>query len=196
MFPGPGIWRSMRNRIEEIIQRQSWMEPLENRLQQALRALWQRSADAEALLHGRPLGHPLHVMLTDLPLGAWTVAELSDLFAALSNSSAWTHTARASLGIGVAGALAAAIPGLADWSRLEGTNRRLALIHGLLNVTSVAIMTASMFRRPHAGKLLSLIGYALTLTSARLGGELVYGRGVGVATLPSPASAPWHQAAA
>src|ERR1700750_539789 len=36
------------------------------------------------LLHGIPLGHPLHPLLTDIPIGAWTFSAVYDVLSILN----------------------------------------------------------------------------------------------------------------
>ncbi len=180
--------------------RQTWLEPLEVRLQSAVRRglenLGPNHERIEAFLHGEQLGHPLHVMLTDVPLGSWTTAMVCDAIGAFSREDRWDTAAQTAIGVGLAGALGAAVAGLADWSRLAGANRRIGLIHGLINIAGVAAFAGSRARRRRnsGGRLLSLGGYALAMLSARLGGYLVYQARVGV----QPAKEeplPWREVA-
>src|SRR4029453_2055710 len=62
----------------EVIKKQDWLEPIADRLQPAIAgalgadgSIGPKVAD---LLHGTWLGHPLHVVLTDVPLGSCTGA--------------------------------------------------------------------------------------------------------------------------
>jgi hypothetical protein len=72
------------DRAIEFIDRQRWLQPLAERLQSSLNdtvaaggPAGQQVANA---LHGVWLGHPLHPVLTDLPIGSWTVAAVLDAF--------------------------------------------------------------------------------------------------------------------
>ena len=58
------------------ISRQPGLEELADVLQKAVRAAFPGDGGREAknLLHGTWLGHPLHPAITDVPLGAWTLA--------------------------------------------------------------------------------------------------------------------------
>src|SRR5215471_12329838 len=66
------------------------------------------------LLNGSWLGHPLHPLLTDVPVGAWTAALLLDLLALVFHLPTG-RAASAAVGLGIAAALAAAAAGLMDW---------------------------------------------------------------------------------
>ena len=121
------------------------------------------------LLHGRWLGHALHPILVDLPIGFWTSAWLLDLIGA-------RKSARFLTGAGSVSALGAAASGLADWSVTDGRERRLGMAHAILNGTALLLQVAAIPSRRHY-RLLSWSGSALATTSAYLGGELVFGRG-------------------
>jgi len=162
------------------------MEPAEEGLDTALgaafEALGPRREAVEDFLHGERLGHPLHVMLTDIPIGAWTTAVVLDRVGAMSQDPRrWEGASRAAIAIGLVGALGAALSGLEDWRRIQSPARRVGLAHGLLNVLGVAAFTTSLLRRGRrgAGRRSALAGYALMLTAARLGGHMVYQEGIG-----------------
>ena len=59
-------------------------------------------------LNGTWLGEPLHVVLTDLPIGAWTAAMLFDLLDLIVDRDEFALAADASIGVGLAGAAGAA----------------------------------------------------------------------------------------
>src|SRR3954466_9333095 len=61
---------------------------------------------------GSWLGHPLHPVLTDLPIGFWTSAVVLDLFGGRSRRRA----AQTLVGLGVLSAVPTALTGVADWS--------------------------------------------------------------------------------
>src|SRR5580765_5404021 len=83
------------------------------------------------LLSGTWLGHPLHPMLTDLPIGSWTSAFVVDLVGGERGQPA----ADLLVGLGVLSALPTAAAGLADWSDLIGEERRLGTAHAIGNLT-------------------------------------------------------------
>src|SRR5579884_3759278 len=63
-------------------------------------------------LHGVWLGHPLHPVLTDIPVGAWTTALALDC--AANDDGAMQRASTFAMGVGLAGALGAAVTGLTD----------------------------------------------------------------------------------
>jgi nitrite reductase/ring-hydroxylating ferredoxin subunit len=143
-------------------------------------------------LDGTWLGAPLHVALTDVPIGALTAAVALDL--------AGRREADAALAVGVAGALPAAATGLADWRYLRGEERRIATAHALLNVTGLVFHAGSLAARRAdrrgLGRGLLLVGYAINGLAAHIGGQLSFGLGVRVnrpALEPKPPAA-WTDA--
>ena len=84
------------------------------------------------LLKGDWLGHPLHPMLTDLPIGFWTSAVTLDFLAPRSGKRA----AQLLMGLGSLSALPTALAGLTDASTIKDTQtRRTAAIHAIGNAT-------------------------------------------------------------
>jgi len=136
------------------------------------------------LLNGTWLGEPLHVVLTDVPVGAWTVAMAFDALDLVSPRREFALACETSIGIGLLGATAAAATGATDWSDVDPPARRLGLIHGLLNLTGVALFATSLFLRKKRsrdlGRIFSVLGYGVMSCAAHLGGKLVYEERVGV----------------
>jgi nitrite reductase/ring-hydroxylating ferredoxin subunit/uncharacterized membrane protein len=133
-------------------------------------------------LHGVWLGHPLHPVFTDLPIGAWTTALALD--AASNGDRGMRRAATFAMGVGLTGALGAAVTGLTDWSETDGQSRRAGLIHGLLNLTATALFTTAFALRKkdshQGGRKCAWAGYAIAVGAAYLGGDLVYGQRIGV----------------
>jgi nitrite reductase/ring-hydroxylating ferredoxin subunit/uncharacterized membrane protein len=127
------------------------------------------------LLHGRWLGHALHPVLSDLPLGFWTAAALFDVLE--MDAPAAVMSASGSLA-----AVGTAVTGIADWTVTEGRDRRLALLHGLMNASGLVLQLSSLAlrlgRRRGAGRGLGMLGWIIGLGAAYFGGELVFGRGL------------------
>jgi uncharacterized membrane protein len=63
-------------------------------------------------LHGGWLGHPLHPVFTDLPLGAWTTALALDV--AANGDPGMRRAATFAMGAGLTGAVGAAVTGLTE----------------------------------------------------------------------------------
>jgi nitrite reductase/ring-hydroxylating ferredoxin subunit/uncharacterized membrane protein len=157
-------------------------EPLSKAVRAVYEAAGPGGRQAKNALHGVWLGHPLHPVFTDVPIGAWTTALALDLTA--NGDAGRRRAATFAMGVGLAGAAGAAVTGLTDWSETDGRSRRAGLIHGLLNVTATTLFaTAFALRRNNprgGGRLCAWTGYAIALGAAYLGGDLVYGQRVGV----------------
>ena len=89
-----------------------------------------------------------------------------------------------SLGLGIAGAVGAVVTGLTEWSDLDGTDRRVGILHGLLNssvlLTNIVSLILRLTGQRRAAIYLSSAGYAASLFAAYLGGELAFAKGIGV----------------
>jgi nitrite reductase/ring-hydroxylating ferredoxin subunit/uncharacterized membrane protein len=157
-------------------------EPLSKAVRGAYKAAGPAGQGAKNALHGVWLGHPLHPVFTDLPIGAWTTALALD--AASTGDAGMRRAATFAMGVGLTGALGAAVTGLTDWSETDGQSRRAGLIHGLLNVTATALFTTAFALRKRdsheGGRKCAWTGYAIALGAAYLGGDLVYGQRIGV----------------
>ena len=131
-------------------------------------------------LSGTTLGHPLHPMLTDAPIGAWLAAGLLDTVGGDTAGPA----ADLLVGAGVAAAVPTALSGLNDWSDTFGPETRLGFAHAVGNVAAVGLYAASLATRlagnRSAGRVLGYAGLATMMTGAYLGGHLSFVRGVNV----------------
>lgn len=157
-------------------------KPLAGAVRKAYESQGEAGRQVKNLVHGVWLGHPLHPVLTDIPVGAWSAALALD--AAAGDDPGMRRAARLAIGVGLLGAAGSAITGLTDWSETSGRARRLGLVHGLLNVAATALMASSWFERGSgnrsAGRATAWAGYAIAAGSAYLGGDLVFGRRIGV----------------
>jgi len=135
-------------------------------------------------LNGTWLGHPLHAVLTDVPVGAWTAALIFDGLEMMSDHDEFATASDTAVTIGIAGALGAAATGVTDWQDADAPARRLGMIHGILNLSGTALFIASLISRRRksrkAGKILGALGYGVMTAAARLGGQMVYEHRVGV----------------
>lgn len=171
--------------LDRFVASQTWLDGISDRLQPLVRGAVAKSGRRTAdLLDGVWLGSPLHPAVTDVPIGALTAAVALDAAAVVTRSPAVGRQADGALVIAVAGALAAASTGLADYRYLRGEQRRLAAGHGLLNafgttlnVTSLALRLGN---RRAAGRAASALSLAVVGLAAHLGGELSFGMGVRV----------------
>jgi uncharacterized membrane protein len=139
-----------------------------------------------------PYGHPFHPILITIPIGAWTASLVFDIVALVTgDTEVFERGALWLIGIGIIGALAAAVFGLLDFSQLErGTKaHRTALIHMVLNLAVTVLFLIGFLVRNSggydkfstAGFVISLVSLVLLGASGYLGGELAYRFGVRVA---------------
>jgi nitrite reductase/ring-hydroxylating ferredoxin subunit/uncharacterized membrane protein len=171
----------------EVIRQQNWLEPIADRLQPTIAAALDGPIGPKIarILHGSWLGHPLHVVLTDVPLGSWTAAAVFDLLETTNGNRALRRGADTAITFGLVGATASAITGLADWSKIGGGEpRRIGLAHGLLNATATACYLTSLCLRRNrlrrAGQQFAFLGLIVSTVAAYLGGHLVYKKKLGV----------------
>ena len=172
----------------EVIASQPWLDTVGKPLSEAVRGLFRNAGPggqaAKNALHGVWLGHPLHPVLTDVPIGAWTTALALDAREAVTGDGAYGRAADFAVGVGLLGAVGAAVTGLTDWSETEGRSRRLGLLHGLLNLTATALVASSYALRRSgsrsAGRATTAAGFGIAIGAAYLGGNLVYRERIGV----------------
>lgn len=182
-------------KVVDLVEQQDWLDPVADAIQKpASKVLDADNPAARAtrdFLHGKWMGHPFHAAMTDVPIGAWTVAAILDL----SSSPAMKKGADAAIGIGVAAAGVTAAAGIADYHMLgDKRTKRLGAMHALLNVGVTALYIGSMIARARGnrplGKALGWTAYGILGVSSYLGGALVYDRKVGVNHSPEPDSLP------
>ncbi|MBB3050944.1 putative membrane protein [Prauserella isguenensis] len=141
-----------------------------------------------------PYGHPFHPILVTVPIGAWVASLVFDVASwlvvdpgFLAQGSVWL------IGLGVLGAVAAALVGVLDLFAIPtGTPAfRLGLLHMALNLTVTAAYAVNFVWRqadygrpgpvPAAMLTLSVAGVIVLAVAGYLGGKLAYRYGVRVA---------------
>ena len=143
----------------------------------------------ERLLRGRPkqllsgawLGHPLHPVLTDLPIGFWTTSGVLDLFGGKRSR----RTSDAMIALGLASMLPSAAAGWSDWTDGDARARRVGLLHAASMIGAGALYAGALgasLRGKRRGRFLFAQGGAGAATlGAYVGADLIYRLGVGVA---------------
>jgi uncharacterized membrane protein len=154
--------------------------------------LLHRAKHPKTILAG-PYGHPYHPILVTIPIGAWIASVVFDIVALASSEkeAAFAQGAYWLIGIGIIGALLAALFGLMDLLVIpRGTKAfRTGLTHMTLNLIVVALFVVDFAIRAAQGSekanvvgfILSLVALALLSASGMLGGKLAYQYGVRVA---------------
>jgi uncharacterized membrane protein len=178
--------------LNALVARLESVEALDGLAGAAGRTVRERIPDGapKDVLSGAWLGHALHPILTDIPIGVWTSSVLLDWAGGKDSRAASDRLILA----GVLAAGATAATGWSDWSDAEQANpavRRSGLVHAAANATAVALMTGSYIARKQGargrGRLLSLAGSAMLGAGGWLGGHLTYTLGAGVTADPPPA---------
>lgn len=150
--------------------------------------------DVRDLLHGVPFGHPLHPVLVQIPIGAWTSASILDCVRGTEKAS------MALIGTGIAAVLPASASGLVDWSKTEPGPQRTGLVHAVTNGAANLLYIISLLQRctghHRAGKVFSLLGLATVSAGGFIGGHLAYRQGAGISRvidIPNEVPAGWHR---
>jgi len=150
-----------------------WSKPFGDFNHRWLSALFHPIRPIQNFLNGTWLGHPVHSVVTDVPVGAMTVSIIADLIG--------QHTvADVSMVLGVLSMVAAAVTGLADYTEVDGTARNRATVHGTLMVVTLLLYVVSLLIRSGnppdrlIAILIALVGYGLLALAAAIGGDLVY----------------------
>jgi uncharacterized membrane protein len=138
-----------------------------------IRAL-ERTARTPDALRGTRLGHAVHPMLTDLPLGAWMRTTLVDLFGGHGPAP----PLRDLLAFGLASAVPTAVTGLAEWQGTKGSARRVGVAHAGANTVALGLYGMSLLARLRdrqaLGVALALGGGVVVLASGYLGGHMSF----------------------
>jgi nitrite reductase/ring-hydroxylating ferredoxin subunit/uncharacterized membrane protein len=143
-------------------------------------------------LNGTFIGHPLHPILTDLPIGAFTFAMMFDL--ATIGRKEPSRAATTLLAVGLASVPITALAGVLDWQHTNGKTKRVGLGHALMNSTGSLFLGASLATRLSGSgptRTLNFLGNGILMLSAYLGGHLVFDSKVGQ-KYESEAGAPEH----
>lgn len=168
------------------------LDPLANGIRGIVNAVvrpqWLRD-----VLHGVPLGHPLHPLAVQVPLGAWTSAALLD---AVPGSE---RAARMLVATGVVSALPSAAAGYTDWSELHEQQSRVGIVHSTANLLATVLYTVSFVQRVRGkgsnGKALGYLAFGVVAFGGFLGGHLSYRQAAGVnhaEDVPHRVPQGWH----
>ncbi len=162
------------------------------------------------VLHGTFLGHPLHSVLVQVPIGTWTSAVVLDAMATLQQAGGGDPTARRAVdhasgvlvATGLIGAVPAAIAGWADYADEHEEQQRIALVHAGANAVGIALFAASLMARRNSrtatARVLALAGMSANGLGAALGGHLSYRWASGAnhaEHIPHTTAAGWYSVA-
>jgi nitrite reductase/ring-hydroxylating ferredoxin subunit/uncharacterized membrane protein len=173
VFRGHGLKMQILNRLEQARALDGVSDKIQSAVFAAIKP--QRLRD---LLHGTWLGHPLHPVLVQVPVGAFISAALLDLLPGQRKA------ATTLIGVGTAAAVPAIAAGWVDWSQMTRDRRRVGLVHASSNAVSLSLYVASLVARSRGqaprGKALAYAGLSVAGLGAYLGGHLAYAQGAGM----------------
>ena len=155
------------------------LDPLVDQLYELVPAAL-KQGPLRGLLGGAPLGHALHPLLTDLPIGFWTSAFVLDLVPGRRTD----RVAAAFVALGLASALPTIVTGLSDWSALQARpDQRVGVVHAAANAGAFGLyglsLAARLRGRRRTGIALGMLGATAATVGGHLGGHLVISRGAG-----------------
>jgi len=157
--------------------------PLDNFLNRCFRAPALRRL--KIFLNGTWVGHPLHPVLTDIPIGVWTLAIVLDLIGLLFPLPQLGLASSIAVGVGVLGAAGAIAAGLMDWLDVDPPEKAIGAFHATLNTSATVLFLASfLIRRGQHWQAgwgafaVALAGYLLVMGGGYLGGIMVFHMGV------------------
>ncbi|GHC16760.1 hypothetical protein GCM10010308_35470 [Streptomyces vinaceusdrappus] len=150
-----------------------------------------RARDA---LHGRWLGHPVHPLMVQVPIGSWMSAAVLDLLPGR------TRGAGLLVGVGLAAVGPAALAGAVDWAELHRQQTRVGLVHAVANTAAVGLYGASLLcrltGRATAGRAYGFLGLTAVGLGGMLGGHLAYRQASGAnhaEEVPHVVGEGWHR---
>lgn len=153
-----------------------WTRPLGDLAHRFLNWLFHLVPAVRDLLNGRWLGHPLHAVLTDAPIGILFLVIVFDVLA-LPEAAAWA------LAVGILAMIAAALAGFADYAETDGRARERATLHSTLMLLALAGYVVSLVTRfpvqaapvpPLGAVALSVASFLVLSAGAYVGGDVVY----------------------
>ena len=169
---------SVGARLAATIEHDQRLDGLVDALDGPTKAL--TSGPQRDLLLGKPLGHALHPVMTDLPIGLWTSAWVLDMLPVPGSRRA----AQRLVGLGVLTAVPTAVTGWAEWGEVKDReSRRAGVVHAAANGAALALFAGSWLARRAGrhgrGVLLGSLGALAASAGGALGGHLAIGNKVG-----------------
>jgi nitrite reductase/ring-hydroxylating ferredoxin subunit/uncharacterized membrane protein len=165
--------------VEQVVDRLEKpgpLDPVVKAVQKVVNTALKPQALRDAL-HGVWLGHPLHPVLTDVPIGMWSAAAVLDLVPGTGPASTTL------LATGCAAAVPTVVTGWADWSQLNTPHQRVGVVHAVANGIALGLYAASVGARVKGhtirGKALSYAGLSAMAVGGYLGGHLAFRQAAG-----------------
>jgi nitrite reductase/ring-hydroxylating ferredoxin subunit len=162
--------------IRLIDAQDGWARPFGDWLHGLADAIFRRMVPIRSFLNGTWLGHPLHAVLTDVPIGALLLVIVLDV---LGQPAA----ADVALVLGILAMLASAVIGFADYSVTDGRARGRATVHSTIMVVALLVYLASLGLRAGGPAdrtvpiALSIVAFLILSAGAYVGGDVVFALG-------------------
>jgi nitrite reductase/ring-hydroxylating ferredoxin subunit len=173
------------DRVADVAALDKAIEPVRRVVQAVLKPQGLRD-----VLHGTWLGHPLHPVIAQVPVGSWLSAGVLDAVPPLRPAATLL------IGTGVAAAVPTALAGAADWSEQEVGVCRLGAIHASANSVALGLYVGSLVARGRGrgglGRVLSYTGLGIAAGSAAIGGHMSYAQSSGASHAAAAARALPH----
>jgi nitrite reductase/ring-hydroxylating ferredoxin subunit/uncharacterized membrane protein len=179
--------------VVSAIGRQEWLDRPSYRLEHALsfacNGLGGTRNRVTNALHGAWLGHPVHPPLASLTSGALGTTAALDALSVLPGRPATevldaSRFASRALGLAILASVGSAVTGVTDWQHTHEEDRRVGLVHGMVNLVATALYAMSWWDRRQGrhgrGIALTALGYGITVGGSYLGGSLVFESGIGI----------------
>ena len=153
-----------------------WARPLGDAVHRFVHWLFHRITPIHSFLNGTWLGHPLHGLLTDVPIGAFTLGIVLDVLGQ-------GYAADVAIAFGVLAMLGAALAGFADYADTDGLARQRATVHSTLMIVALVVYVVSLVVRwgnpPDRTVAIatSVLAYLFLAAGAYIGGDVVYSLG-------------------
>jgi nitrite reductase/ring-hydroxylating ferredoxin subunit/uncharacterized membrane protein len=162
-----GVRIRVSDRLEDAEQLDRVVGPVQ-RVVQKIPQGWFKDA-----LHGVWLGHPLHPVLVQVPVGAFMSAGFLDAL-----GSDGERQARHLIGLGLLASVPAAMAGSADWAEQHEQQMRTGVVHAAANSAAIGLYTGSLVARARhrtgLGKALGFAGLAAVTVGGMLGGDISF----------------------
>ena len=148
-----------------------WARPFGDWLHGLVAAIFGRMVTVRSFLNGTWLGHPLHAVMTDVPIGALTVVIVLDILGQPVGADV-------ALVLGILAMFASAVIGFADYSVTDGQARLRATVHSTLMIVALVLYLVSLALR--AGSpvdrtvpiALSIVAYLVLSAGGFVGGDV------------------------
>ena len=179
--------RDITERLESIFIGSGFLQAFAKGLKKPMEKIFQQGPGRplKLFLNGAWLEHPLHPLLTDVVVGAWTLTLVFDLLALVLRVPNLGVASAITVGLGILAAFGAILTGLMDWMDIDPDELAVGITHGLINIVATLFFAASFVLRwadgwtiALASFSLALVGYLIVSLGAYIGGSLVFRMGV------------------